>query len=166
MSQSAIRLERDLLTFGAADIQRDRHLVAVHADEIRALLGSGHERRSEAAGIVTGSGPLDLDHVGAQITQHLRAGGSRENTGKVEYAQPLERPRRGIGHAGLQLPGDKMSGSHYMRTAHLKNRCPPNGSSRVGTGTAGRTWHTRGGIGRSLSGAKISGRARARREAR
>ena len=107
MSQSAISLQRDLLTLGRADIQRDRHFVAVHADEIGAFLRSRHERRSEAAGIVAGSRPLDLDHVGAKIAQHLRAGGTRQNAGKVEYAQALKRPGRvranGIGHAGLQL---------------------------------------------------------------
>ena len=90
--------QRDLLPFRLADIQRDRHLVAVHANEIRALLGPRHERRSEAAGIVTGARPLDLDHLGAQIAQHLRAGGTREHTGQVEHAQPLERAGW-VGHA-------------------------------------------------------------------
>ena len=88
------QLQRDLLAFRLADIQRDRLLVAVDADEIGAFLVPGIDRRREAARVVAGARPLDLDHVGAQVGQHLRAGRPCQHTGQVENAQALQGTRR------------------------------------------------------------------------
>ena len=46
------QLKRDRLTLGLRDVQRDRALVAVDANEIRALIRAGHEGRRESARIV------------------------------------------------------------------------------------------------------------------
>ena len=54
-------------------------------------LVSGHVRRREAARVVAGARPLDLDHVGAEIGQHLHAGRPRQHAGQVEHAQALQR---------------------------------------------------------------------------
>jgi hypothetical protein len=94
------QLQGDLLALGLGDIQRDRLLVAVHTNEVGAFLGAGHCRGGEAAGVVAGARAFDLDHVGAQIGEHLRAGWPRQNAGQVEYAKALQRPG-GFGHLGL-----------------------------------------------------------------
>src|SRR5207344_693484 len=55
--------------------------------EICALLRPRHVRRREATGVVAGTGPFDLDHVGAEVGQHLRAGRPREDARQIEHAQ-------------------------------------------------------------------------------
>ena len=50
------QLEDDRLPLGGRDVQRDRFLVAVDADEIGAFARAGHERGREAAGVVAGLG--------------------------------------------------------------------------------------------------------------
>ena len=92
------QLQRDLLALLLADIQRDRALVAVDADEVGAFLGAGHERGREAARVVAGARPLDLDDIGAKVGQHLRAGRTRQHPGEVEYAQAFQRAG-GVGHS-------------------------------------------------------------------
>ena len=81
------QLQRQFLAFRRRDIQRDRALVAVHPDEIGALLRARHHRRGEAASVVARSRLFDLDHVGTQIAEHLRTGRPRQHAGQVEYAQ-------------------------------------------------------------------------------
>ena len=78
------------------DIQAERALVAVRREEIGAFAGllavwAGQERRAPAAGIVAGAGPLDLDHVGAQVAQQLGAAGSRQDAGEIEDPQAVKR---------------------------------------------------------------------------
>ena len=51
------QLERDRLAFRLGDVERDRALVAVHADEIGAFLGARHVGRGEPAGVVAGARP-------------------------------------------------------------------------------------------------------------
>jgi len=87
------------LRLGLGDIQRERLLVAVYADEIGALLRVRHEGRREATGIVARFRPLDLDDLGAQVAQHLGAGGPGEDAGQVEDAQALQ----GAGRGGHQI---------------------------------------------------------------
>jgi hypothetical protein len=103
-SHSRDQLLRDPLTLGPRDIQRDRALVAVHTDEIRTLLRTRHVGRGEAARVVTGAGALDLDHVGAEIGQHLRAGRSGQHARQVEHAQSTQRSR-GKWSGGLRANG-------------------------------------------------------------
>jgi hypothetical protein len=82
-------LANDLLPFRRGNVDRHRTLVAVGAEIERVVvvllaLGVDEVRRSEGARVVAGAGPLDLDHVGAEIAQHL----GRERTG--EHAREIK----------------------------------------------------------------------------
>jgi hypothetical protein len=60
--------------FGVLEVQRDAFLVAVDAQEVRAL--ACDERRAPRAGVVAAAGPLDLDDAGAHVGELHRAVGS------------------------------------------------------------------------------------------
>src|SRR5262245_25388208 len=94
----------DLLALGMLGVDGDRALVAVEHGEIEAV-GPLHVAQL-AAGDVADAGPLDLDHVGAQVGEELRAGRTRLHVGEIEDAHAIERlaglaPRlgRGLGQA-------------------------------------------------------------------
>src|SRR5262245_19362282 len=70
------------------EVESDAVLVAVHAEEIDALVV---EERRHAAREVAAAGHLDLDHLGAERAQHPRAIGPREHVREVEHAQRGER---------------------------------------------------------------------------
>ena len=107
------------LALRLGDIERDRSFVAVHADEVGAFLCPRHIGRREAARVVAGAGPLDLDHIGAEIGQHLSACRAGQDAGQVEYAQTLQWSlgnwsrgkwssalrANGFAHRSLQLAG-------------------------------------------------------------
>ena len=93
------------------DVDRDRALVAVGAEIVGALRGrlpvlALDVGRAPVAGVVAGAGALDLDHVGAEVAQELRAGRPRQDAGQVEHADAGQRLRRrharslrlGLGH--------------------------------------------------------------------
>ena len=66
------------------EVEADRALVAVDADEIgRVLLVEG---RAPVAHLVAGR-RLDLDHVGAVVGEDLRAIGAAEHAREVDHAQ-------------------------------------------------------------------------------
>ena len=48
-------------------------------------------RRSPAAGVVAEPGPLDLDHLGAEVAEHHRRERSGEHAGEVEDPQVAQR---------------------------------------------------------------------------
>ena len=50
-------------------------------------VGAFDERRTPTARIVARSLALDLDHVGAEIGQHLSGPGTGEDAGKFENAE-------------------------------------------------------------------------------
>jgi hypothetical protein len=82
------------------DIEGQRTLVAIGGEEIGALagflaVGAGQERWAPAAGVVAGAGPLDLDHIGAEVAQQLGAAGSRQHAGEIEDPQAVERAGHG-----------------------------------------------------------------------
>ena len=62
---------------GSAEVGGDAELVAIDAEEIRAL-AARIEGRSPPARLVARAGALDLDDVGAKITEHHR----RERSGE------------------------------------------------------------------------------------
>src|SRR5215467_12634811 len=82
--------QRDLLAFRLGDVERDRPLVAVDADEVGALLGAGHERRRESTRVVAATRLLYFDDIGTEICEHLHAGRPREHAGEIEYLDILE----------------------------------------------------------------------------
>ena len=67
------------------EVDRDRALVPVERQEVGGVVS--HEGRSPVAGIVTVTGTLDLDHVGAQIAQDLGRERSREHPREVQDAE-------------------------------------------------------------------------------
>src|SRR6185369_764524 len=82
-------LADDLLSFRAGDIDGDRFLVAVGAEVervvvVRLALGVLQVRRAEGAGVVAATGAFDLDHLGAEIGQHLRRQGACKHPRQVE----------------------------------------------------------------------------------
>ena len=140
------QLLRDRLALGLRDIQRDRALVAVHADEIGALLRARHVGRGEAAGVVAGAGALDLDHVGAEIGQHLRAGRPGQHARQVEHAQPAQWSRgkwsgglraNGFAHAFLPLAGTPVEGP-YRPAAYTPGGDAGNAGHRTAAAARGQ----------------------------
>ena len=82
-------LADDVLPFRRRDIDGDRFLVAVGAEiervvVVRLAVGIGQVRRAEGAGVVAAAGAFDLDHLGAEIGQHLRRQRAREHPRQVE----------------------------------------------------------------------------------
>ena len=75
------------------EIDRDGALVAIGAAEVGRIAGGlavlvRQPRRAPRAGVVTGAGALDLDHISAEVGQRLRAGRAGEHARKVDHAQP------------------------------------------------------------------------------
>ena len=108
-------------------IQRDRALVAVQAQEVGGVVAD--EGRAPASGVVAGARPLDLDDVGPEVGQHHRGQGSGEDARQVEDAHALER-RRVLAssiRAGYSDPGRGTMALTGCRTAH------PWGGAALGT---------------------------------
>ena len=59
-------------------------------------VGAFDERRPPAAGIVARALALDLDHIGAEVGQHLPGPGTSQNAGEFEDAEAGKRFRHGI----------------------------------------------------------------------
>ena len=83
------QLADDVLAFGRGDVDGDRLLVAVGAEVervvvVRLALGVFQVRRAEGAGVVAAAGAFDLDHLGAEIGQHLRRQRARKHPRQVE----------------------------------------------------------------------------------
>jgi hypothetical protein len=92
----ARQLANDLLPLGSRDIDGQRALVAVGAQEIgglarRLAIAVGQPRRPPAARVVAAAGPLDLDYLGAEVGQQLTGPGAGENARQVEHAQMRQR---------------------------------------------------------------------------
>ena len=80
---------QDFLALRVLGVERDRALVVVEHGEIQAVdVGLVLQL---AAGDVAHAGTLDLDHVGAEPGQQLRAGRSRLDVGEIENANALQR---------------------------------------------------------------------------
>src|SRR5438876_640107 len=79
----------DFLALRVLGVERDRTLVVVQHGEIQAV----HVRNvlQLPARDVADAGTLDLDHVGAEPGQQLRAGRSRLNVGEIENSNARKR---------------------------------------------------------------------------
>ena len=88
-SQCLISALEDLLALGMLGVDRDRALVVVEHREIEAVRAL-HVAQL-AARDVADARPLDLDHVGAEPGEQLRAGRARLHMGEVEDAHAVER---------------------------------------------------------------------------
>src|SRR5208282_6034681 len=71
-----------------SEIKSQPALVAV-AGKVVGAQGPG-ERWSPAAGIVTGAGALDLEHVSPKVAQDLPAKRPRQHAGGVEHANAVQ----------------------------------------------------------------------------
>ena len=95
------QLAHQRLALRLGNVAGNAALVAVGAQVIRrfvrfAAIGRGQKGRAPVARVVAGAGALDLDHVGAQIGQGLRAPRPGQHAGEVEYADAFERVHGGI----------------------------------------------------------------------
>ena len=103
-----VRLRRqpadDVLPFRARDVDGDRSLPAVGADEIGGLAGVlAQPGRAPAARVVARARPLDLDHVGAEIGECLGRPRSCQDAAQIQDADVRERT---ICHGGIiRRPG-------------------------------------------------------------
>jgi hypothetical protein len=103
---------RDLASLGNRKIKRYAALVTVQADErgtfardLRMLIG---------ARVVSAIRVLDLDDLRAEVTERLRAGGSRDHAGEVDHEHPLENGRS-LRRAWRPF-GQRHFGSHSPRS--------------------------------------------------
>ena len=80
---------RDLERRGVGEVERDAALVAIEAEIGRTL--AADFRVLIAARIVAAVRVFDLDDVGAEIGQGLRAGRSGNNAGEIHHQQAVER---------------------------------------------------------------------------
>src|SRR5271154_732269 len=83
-------------------VDRDRPLVPVGA-EVETRLGAAgfvEEWRPVLTCVVAGTGPLDLDDVGAQITKELSCEGRGENSTQVEHPDAVQRAAHGLAGFG------------------------------------------------------------------
>ena len=83
---------RQLAVALVAEVERDRALVAVQAEVVRRLAVA--PRRTPGARVVAAVGPLDLDHVGAEVAE--QHGGERpgEHAREVRDEESVERRHR------------------------------------------------------------------------
>jgi hypothetical protein len=81
----------------ALEIELDRALATVRRMVIGgtevAAVGALNERRSPSPRVVAGALALDLDHVGAEVGQHLSGPRPGEDAGELEHAKTGERTR-------------------------------------------------------------------------
>mmetsp|Transcript_85109 Transcript_85109/g.268448 ORF Transcript_85109/g.268448 Transcript_85109/m.268448 type:complete len:541 (+) Transcript_85109:417-2039(+) len=83
----------DLLTLCGREVQGNAVLVAVAARKVRRDFGVLSNvflqvRRSIAAGVIAGLGPLDLDDRGAHVPHEHRGRGACKDAREVQHAQP------------------------------------------------------------------------------
>ncbi len=83
------------LALGVGHVHGDAALVAVAGGEVAGLARVAasvvlQEGRAPVARVVTGLGALDLDHVGAQIGQHLGAPGTGKHARKIQYLDTVQ----------------------------------------------------------------------------
>ena len=102
---------RNLQRRRVGEIERDTALVAIEAEKRRAL--AADFRVLIVPRIVAAIRVFDLDHLGAEIGQRLRTGGSGDNPGEVDNQQTIEGRRFALGarRALRQL----RSGGHIRR---------------------------------------------------
>ena len=97
--------DQDVLVGLVLEVERDRLLVAVGAEEVRRLarVGLADERRPPAAGVVAAAGRLHLDHPGTEVAEHLGGVRPGEGPGEVDDEQVCERS----GHQRVTSPGGR-----------------------------------------------------------
>ena len=83
------QLTDDVLAFRRRDIDGDGLLAAVGAEIERVVVvllavGIGQVRRAEGARVVAAARPFDLDHLRAEIGQHLRRQRPRQHARQIE----------------------------------------------------------------------------------
>ena len=91
-------LADNFLTLRLSDIDSDRLLTAIGTKEIGGILRIItllvlEVGRPPVACIVTGLGPFDFDHLGAEVGEHLTGPRASQNTAHIQYFVTLERSR-------------------------------------------------------------------------
>src|SRR2546427_255050 len=95
--RAADQLPKDLLALGGLQIDREGPLSAVHHRErVRDVV----DDRRNRAHVVAQLRVLDLDDVGTEIAQELRAERAREETREIQERDPIEGRRHGVSKWG------------------------------------------------------------------
>src|SRR3982075_1199072 len=91
------QLAHDALAIVGFEVELDRALAAIGRMVIggveMAAVGRRHEGRAPAAGVVAGAPAFHLDHVGAEIGEHLAGPRPRQDAGELEHAETGQRGR-------------------------------------------------------------------------
>ena len=106
------------------EVEADRALVAVDADEIGRVLFV--EGRAPVAHLVA-CGRLDLDHVGAVVGEDLRAIGAAEHAREIDHAQARHRAG-GLGIHESNLGSDETNAARSRARANglrARQQCLP-----------------------------------------
>ncbi len=106
-----------------AERQPQRALARVGREEHRPL--AVPERRPPGTAVVAGVRPLDLDDIGAERGEDLRAVRARDRRCDVEHARPLERPVHGANHRVPDLCDD----AHHLCSTSSRNGSPGSGGA-------------------------------------
>ncbi len=107
------QLVEHALALRVLGVDRDRALVVVEHGEVERV-GVGHVAQL-AARDVADAGALDLDHVGAEPGEQLRAGRARLHVGEVEDAHACERLTvHPVGLAGRLRPAVGLRGGRLF----------------------------------------------------
>src|SRR5581483_3149873 len=114
----------ELLAFRLREVHRDGLFAAVRGREVGGVprLASRrvlHPGRAEGARIVADLRALDLDHLGAEVSQVLAGPGRREDTRKVEHAHSGQGPRHAAQSITQPPEGEPRRRNGRYRTARL-----------------------------------------------
>ena len=100
------QLACDVLALGAAQVERDRALVArLHLPPD----GGAVLDQAPVAQRVAGAGRLDLDDVGAEFAERLAGERAGDQLAHLDHAQALQRAWSGDAHAGASGFADQMT---------------------------------------------------------
>ncbi|MNV50799.1 hypothetical protein D3C71_1428260 [compost metagenome] len=139
------------LPFGSGEIDGDRAFAAIGAQVVRRLarvvaVRILQIRRAPGAGVVADAGTLDLDHVGAEIGQHLRGPRAGKDARQIKHTNAFQQFH--FGHHAAHASGSE--GCHatacWKASARaincssspiLPTNCMPTGNSpaAIGSGT-------------------------------
>ena len=117
---------------GVLEVEHDPALVAVVGEEDRAH--AVLDRRRSGAAHRVAAGGFDLDHVRAQIAEHLGGDGAEEDRGEVDDPHPREGAGRGAGPVRARHQSDP--GGPVRRPAARPPRGSVTSAPRPGRRTA------------------------------
>src|SRR5262249_23626207 len=114
-----------------AEVQRDAALVAIEAAEYRVERAGRVVNRP--ARQIAGVDALDLNHIGAPVTEHLGTAGAKHDLREVDHLNPIERQIR-HGYSASRTRASARDGSPGSAPCARNLRCSA-ATSTARTGT-------------------------------